>query len=162
MRKKYFKDSGVPPLRVGVQRRVRFAECDPMGVMWHGHYAGFLEDAREAMGAAYGISYTDFYSRNLILPIKIMQLDYLQPLYYKRVYTVYSILHWTEAARINTEYEIYDSDNKLATRGYTVQLLLNADGELLLELPEFYAAFCEKWKAGALPPVQKVGAECAF
>ena len=38
------------PLEKSVFRTVRFNEIDPMGIMWHGHYASFIEDARVALG----------------------------------------------------------------------------------------------------------------
>ena len=34
-----------PPLRVDVGRKVRFEEVDSMGIVWHGHYASYFEDA---------------------------------------------------------------------------------------------------------------------
>ena len=34
---------------------IRFSEVDSMGVVWHGHYVKYFEDAREAFGAKYGL-----------------------------------------------------------------------------------------------------------
>ncbi len=44
MRKPYFQPvpGGPPPLRMIVKRQVRFEEVDSMGIVWHGHYAGYL------------------------------------------------------------------------------------------------------------------------
>ena len=36
---------------------IRFSEVDIMKVVWHGSYPLYLEDAREAFGAQYGLSY---------------------------------------------------------------------------------------------------------
>ena len=38
---------------------VRFSEVDIMGVVWHGSYPLYLEDAREAWGHHYGLCYDD-------------------------------------------------------------------------------------------------------
>ena len=40
----------VPSLCVSAQRTVRFEEVDAVRFMWHGRYASWLEDGREAMG----------------------------------------------------------------------------------------------------------------
>lgn len=39
-----------PPLSAGATRLVRFNEADPLGIVWHGHYASYFEDARAAFG----------------------------------------------------------------------------------------------------------------
>ena len=45
-------------LSVEKQFEVRFSEVDMMNVVWHGAYPLYLEDAREAFGEKYGLSYT--------------------------------------------------------------------------------------------------------
>ncbi|NLY42279.1 MAG: hypothetical protein GX055_11765 [Desulfovibrionales bacterium] len=63
--------------------------------------------------------------------------------------TITAWLHWSESARINFAYTITNERQQIVTTGYTVQLFLNAQGELLMEQPAFFAAFCEQWKSGA-------------
>ena len=50
MRKNYFPSvkGCPPPLGIRVERKVRFEETDPLGIVWHGRYASFFEDARTA------------------------------------------------------------------------------------------------------------------
>ncbi len=64
--------------------------------------------------------------------------------------TIKGILHYSQASRINSEYIIRDSDNKVAATGFTVQMMLNPDYELFLTQPEYYKDFCDRWKAGNL------------
>ena len=47
---------------------VRFNEVDSMGVVWHGHYAVYFEDAREAFGAKYGLEYLMMYHKGFWSP----------------------------------------------------------------------------------------------
>ncbi len=61
---------------------VRFNEADPLGIVWHGHYVRYFEDAREDFGKVYGISYLDFYRNGLAVPIVTIQCDYKKPLRY--------------------------------------------------------------------------------
>ena len=70
MRKPYFprRVGDPPPLRILVQRRVRFEEVDPLGIVWHGRYPGYFEDARVALGSRYGIGYEDFIRHGVPVP----------------------------------------------------------------------------------------------
>jgi acyl-CoA thioester hydrolase len=150
MRKPYFpsRKDDPPPLGITVDRRVRFEETDPLGIVWHGRYASYFEDARSAAGEKYGIGYLDLHRNGIVAPIRIMHSDYHRPLRYPETFTIEGVFHWTEAARIDIEYIIRDKEGLLATTGYTVQIMLDVDGNLLLIPPLFYREFCEKWREG--------------
>lgn len=151
MIKPYFKtEPGPQPLRAGFERRVRFEECDMLGIMWHGRYAGYFEDAREALADKYGLTYKRLQEEGVITPIVSFHIDYVLPLAYRETYTVQAIMHWTEAARINIEYEITNAEGKLHTRGYSVQLLVDLKGQLLFAHTDYYADFLRRWQAGEL------------
>lgn len=152
MQRPYFsrKATDPEPLRAKVSRRVRFEETDPLGIVWHGRYPGYFEDARVALGERCGIGYLDFYNNGVSAPIKKMHLDYYRPLRLMENFTIEAILHWSDAMRVNYEFIIKDSEDIVATTGYTVQLLLNRDNDLLLVPPRFFEEFREKWKAGEL------------
>ena len=151
MRKPYFQPvpGSPPPLRMIVKRRVRFEEVDSMGIVWHGRYAGYFEDGRVALGHKYGISYSDFIRHRNPVPIRQINIEYIEPLFFEDDIEIEAILHWSEAARINFEYIIRKEGNN-ACAGYTVQLMLDENLELLLAAPPFYFDFMEKWKKGLL------------
>ena len=152
MHKPYFpiKDGLPSPLRAQCRRTVRFEEVDPLGIVWHGRYPSFFEDARMAVGNTYGIGYTVFYEQGVVTPIRQFHADYLAPLCFEQDITIEGILHYSESARINTEYIIRDSSGKITTRGYTVQMFLDLDGNILIEPPAFFTRFAERWKRGQL------------
>ena len=144
-------EPGAPaPLRVRVRRQVRFEEVDPLGIVWHGRYPGYFEDARVALGEKYGIGYLDFHRHQVVAPIKQMFIDYHLPLRFQDEFTIEGILHWSEAARINFEFVIRDREERVATSGYTVQLLLDLSGQVMLVPPPFFGEFRERWRAGVL------------
>ena len=139
-----------PPINLSLKRRVRFEEVDAVSFMWHGRYASWLEDGREAMGEAYGISYETFHAQNVIIPLKTFSLDFLSPLRYNVEYTVETSLLWNEAALLEYDYKIFDCDNKIMTKASTIQLMTTLQGEILLETPDFYQSFCKRWKQNEL------------
>ena len=152
MLKPYFpkREDEPLPLKVCVERTVRFEEVDALGIVWHGRYASYFEDARIALGKKYGIGYMDFYTHGVVAPIKIMHFDYHLPLQFQEKMTIKGILHWSDAARMNFEFTIRNGNGELATTGFTVQLMLDRNENILMIPPPFYEEFCNKWKSGVL------------
>ena len=152
MRKPYFdrREGATQPLRMLVQRRVRFEEVDPMNIVWHGRYPGYFEDARAALGTRYGVGYEDFIRHGVPAPIRKLQIDYLAPLAFRQEFSIEAILHWSDAARLDFEFLIRDAAGSLAATGCSVQLMLDTDGQLLLVPPPFVRAMRQLWQAGAL------------
>ncbi len=149
--KPYFKpQDGPPPLTVTVRRTVRLEEVDALGIVWHGRYAGYLEDGREEMGRLYGLSYLEFKAAGTVLPIRTLRVDYLSPLSYLENFRVECALHWHEAARLNMEYKIFNQAGRLVTRACSVQMMVDLAGNLLLEAPDFYRDFQKRWQEGRL------------
>jgi acyl-CoA thioester hydrolase len=152
MLKPYFKTQpdSPSPLRLQVERRVRFEEVDALGIVWHGRYASYMEDARSALGDNYGIGYLDLFRNGIIAPIKKMHIDYHIPLTYPEDFTIEGILHWSDAARINYEFIIRNSKGATVATGYSVQVMLDQQKNLYMVAPQFYQDFCRTWKAGEL------------
>lgn len=152
MSKPYFRPRPGQPeaLREKVSRVVRFEEVDPLGIVWHGRYPSFFEDARVALGDRFGIGYLDFYNVGIVTPIKKMHVDYHLPLSYGDPFTIEAILHWSEAARINFEFILRNEAGEVTTTGYTVQMMMDEEKNYLLAQPDFYREFCERWKAGEI------------
>lgn len=142
--------SGVEPLRVSISRTVRFEEVDAARIMWHGRYASWLEDGREAMGRRYGIGYLDFLEHGVFVPLKLFHLDFRLPMRYGQTYAVRTELLWNEAAVLEYTYCIEDADGRVTTTASTTQLMLGSDGGLLVEAPEFYKNFCARWRQGEI------------
>ena len=69
-------------LSAEVTVNIRFSDTDAMGVVWHGNYLRFLEDAREAFGNKYGLTYLDMYHNGYFTPIVKVDIDYKSPVYY--------------------------------------------------------------------------------
>lgn len=147
----YFRaGKGAPaPLRAELSRQVRFEEVDPLGIVWHGRYASYFEDARVALGDKYGIGYMDFLGNGVAAPIRTLHVDFFLPLRFREVFTIEGVLHWTEATRLNIEFILRNEARVVTTTGYSVQLMLDADRNVLLVHPPFYREFIDRWRGGA-------------
>ncbi len=146
---KIIKDSP-PVITVSATRTVRFEEVDPMGIVWHGCYASYFDDARKKLGDRYGFSYASLMKEGVKTPIKHFFVDYILPLTFDESFEVFTTLYWSDAVRLNLSYEIYNPDKQLACRGYTVQLFMDSNNELCFEFPDSVKYFRRRWQEGLI------------
>lgn len=130
-------------LSVEKQFEIRFSEVDMMNVVWHGSYPLYLEDAREAFGAKYGLSYHKYIQENIYAPIVKLSMDYKHPLIYGMKPVVRITYCPVEAAKIIFDYEIFDPENgTVFLTARSVQVFMDRDFKLFWDSPDFYV----EWK----------------
>lgn len=151
-RKSYFaRSEGDPaPVAYSLRHLVRFGEVDAMAIMWHGHYAALFEEASTELRRKCGLTYEAFYEERLRAPVVQFHVDYHLPLLLDERVTVTAALIWTEAARLNIEYEIRRDDDTIVATGYSVQLFANPEGEACFVIPPMLRRCREKWIRGGL------------
>ena len=127
---------------------IRFSEVDSMGVVWHGHYAIYFEDAREAFGAKYGLEYLMMYGKGYFEPIVELTFKYKRELIYGMKPEITITYRPCEAAKIIFDYEIRDpEDESLFASGHSVQVFMDANThQLVLTSPDFYEEWKQKWE----------------
>jgi len=121
---------------------VRFAECDPYGVVWHGHYVLYLEHAREALTGRFGFTAARALEMGYRVPITRMELRYRAPAKPDQTIQVTARLRAPSVARFVMDYEIRSETGNLLASAETEQVVVNAAGELLLTLPSGLRAMC--------------------
>jgi len=114
----------------------QFYDLDPMGVMWHGNYARFMEQARCDLLDSIGYNYDEMHASGYMWPIVDMQLKFIRPIRFAQVVIVASTLV-EYANRLKITYAIRDKNSaEILTKAHTVQVAVKADtGELMLESP---------------------------
>jgi acyl-CoA thioester hydrolase len=114
---------------------VRFAECDSYGVVWHGHYALYLEEVREEFTGRFGFTATKALSIGYKVPITRMEVRYRRAVRADTRIRVTARLRPPHVARLVLDYEVRDEEGELLASAETEQVVLNSEGELLLTLP---------------------------
>lgn len=126
-----------PPLKgQRIEIAVRFAECDAYRVVWHGHHALYLEQAREALTGRFGFTAARALDLGYRVPIIRMEIRYHRPIAADSKIRVTASLRPPQTARLVLDYEIRDESEKLLVEAQTEQVVVNREGELLLSLPE--------------------------
>lgn len=126
---------------------VRFSEVDMMKVVWHGAYPLYLEDAREAFGEKFGLTYQGYLDNQVYAPIVDMQIQYKYPLRHGVKARIDITYRPTEAAKIVFDYEIRDKEtNLLYCKARTVQVFMDMDYNLILLNPDFFESWKSRWQ----------------
>ena len=64
------------------QHRVRYRECDPMGVVYHAHYLDYFEAARTEALRGHGLTYKALEDGGVIMPVVELTVRYHRPARY--------------------------------------------------------------------------------
>jgi len=136
------------PVIARVSYRAHFSDVDAMAVVWHGHFARLFEQANEELCRRCGMTYADFHRHRVAAPIVQLHVDYFSPVRLGEQIEIAGKLIWSEAARMNIEYEIRKENGELAAAGYTVQMFVGEDGKPLLTGPELYDNCRKRWLTG--------------
>ncbi|GAA4018188.1 thioesterase family protein [Hymenobacter fastidiosus] len=108
------------------QIRVRYAETDQMGYVYHGNYAAFFEVARTEAFRHLGIRYKDLEADGVGMPVGEIRTRFRRPARYDDLLTVRLMLKQpAEGSRVLFEYEIYNEANELLTEGHTLMVFVS-------------------------------------
>ena len=86
--------------------QVRFSEVDSMGIVWHGAYPLYFEDAREEFGSLYHLEYLRMYEFGFYAPLVELTFNYKRPIKHRDIINVVITYKDTDAAKILFDYEI--------------------------------------------------------
>lgn len=95
--------------------RIRYAETDQMGVVYHGNYPAYLEEARTDSMRQFGLNYKDFESNGIMMPVLEMNFKFLSPAYYDDIITIKTIVRRLPEVRCYFDFEIYKEEKMIAT-----------------------------------------------
>ena len=105
--------------------RVRYAETDQMGVVYHGNYAQYFEMGRVEWLRNLGVSYKWMEENGVMLPVVSLEMNYKKPAHYDDVLRIKTILKSQNSVKIEFDYEIYNEQNQLLTTGYSMLVFVD-------------------------------------
>lgn len=110
------------PVFAEVETQVQFYDLDPMDIVWHGHYAKFLELARCALLDKIDYNYAQMKASGYAWPVIDMHIRYLQPMGFgERIKVRAELVEWEN--RLKLQYLITNVATGLRlTKASTVQV----------------------------------------
>ena len=127
-----------------VQLRVRYAETDKMGVVYHSNFFIWMEIGRVELMRSLGFDYKQMeLEDDCHLPVVDARCRYKSPAYYDEEIVVRTELRNLRGSLINFAYNILrQSDGEVLAEGETTHIVVNARMEKR-QLPERYRSAFE-------------------
>lgn len=117
--------------------KIQFYDLDPMGIVWHGNYAKYFEQARCELLAKIGYNYDEMNKSGYMWPIVGLQTKYIRSInFFQEIIVKATLVEYQNRLKIN--YLITDKNTgEHLTTGHTIQVAVKMDTkELCLETPE--------------------------
>lgn len=124
-----------------------FQDADPMGVVYHGNYFRFFEEARRVLLDKIGYNYREMQASGYMWPIIDTRVKYIKPIPFDLTVRVEAKLtEWEN--RLKVDYVIYDSQSgQRLTKGYTMQVAVNIETqEMCFVSPKAFTERLENWR----------------
>ena len=116
--------------------RVRYAETDQMGVVYHGNFFPYFESSRAESIRQLGFTYADLEKMGVIMPIIEVQCKYLRPAKYDNLLTVKTILRELPVHhKIEFHHEVLNEENELLAVAKIIIYFMEANGMKRTTMP---------------------------
>ena len=119
-----------------VKIKVRYCETDQMGLVHHGSYINYFEEARITWISNLGFSYSEMEKSGIILPVSKLNVSYLRPAYFDDDLVVNVELAELPTSRLIFNYTIKNKDEVVVT-GTTVLAFLNKVNKKPVRCPDY-------------------------
>jgi acyl-CoA thioester hydrolase len=110
-------------MKGSLEIRVRYCECDPMGVVHHTVYPVWFEMGRTELLRATGRTYRDMEEAGVFLAVVRMQVAYRRPARYDDLLRLETTLCDAGHVKIEHAYELYRGEELLCTGTTTLACL---------------------------------------
>ena len=122
-----FPHSSLLRVQGSIDIRVRYCECDPMGVVHHTVYPVWFEMGRTELLRSTGRTYRDMEAQNMLLAVVKLEVVYKQPARYDEVVQLRTTLARVGAVKVEHTYEIW-RDDVLLVAGATTLACIDRNG----------------------------------
>ena len=119
-----------------MQIKVRYCETDQMGLVHHGSYVNYFEEARISWISNLGFSYSEMEKSGIILPVSKLNINYLRPAYFENDLVVNVELAELPTSRLIFNYSITNKGEVVVT-GTTVLAFLNKETKKPVRCPDY-------------------------
>lgn len=107
--------------------RVRYAETDQMGVVYHSNYFQYYEVARAESIRQLGFTYADMEKMGVIMPVVEVQSRFLRPALYDDMLTIKTILKELPLHhKVEFHHEVYNEKEELLATGKIILYFMEA------------------------------------
>ncbi|MFN4082926.1 MAG: acyl-CoA thioesterase [Bacteroidia bacterium] len=102
------------------QIRVRYAETDQMGVVYHGNFATYFEVARVEALRQLGLTYKGFEEKGIIMPVLKLTVNFNKPAKYDDLLTIETTIEKLPLVKMTFYFKVFNEKNDLLCTGETI------------------------------------------
>jgi len=114
---------------VEIALRVRYAETDQMGIVYHSHYAVWFEIGRTEFCRAAGMPYRQLEESGLRIPVTGLECKYRRPARYDDDLRVRTSLSELSPRGLTFRYDVLDREGRRMADGSTRHIFADAQGK---------------------------------
>ncbi|MCK4509583.1 MAG: acyl-CoA thioesterase [Desulfuromonadales bacterium] len=126
-------------LKAEIQLKIPFQDVDVMGIVWHGNYLRYFEEARAELLDKVDYGYFQMKESGYAWPIVDARVKYIKPLHLQQIVQVKARLVEYEC-QLKIEYEVFDVETgERTTKGYTKQVAVDMESnEMCFVTPKVF------------------------
>ena len=122
---------------------------DHAGVLWHGHYLNWLEEARLDALSKVGIRYIDLIKEGYEMPVVSIDIKYKSPIFHGEEILIESEFIINESPRIKINSNFIGRNNIIMTSSSIDLVLINKETfSIVRKRPKFLLEALKKLKSG--------------
>ena len=119
------------------QHRVRYRECDPMGVVYHTHYLDYFEAGRTEALRDLGLPYRSLEAEGIIMPVVEANVRYRGPARYDDLIVVEVTFEDVPSVRVPIDYTVRrEGEEEILVTGHTTLCFMDADRRRPIAAPD--------------------------
>jgi acyl-CoA thioester hydrolase len=118
------------------QIRVRYGETDQMGVVYHGNYALYFEQARTEALRQIDVTYKSLEAFGVMMPVISIHVDFKRSAKYDDLLTIRTTMKELPTARITLDYEVLNEAGTLLATGNTSLVFMDVKTNRPTRCPE--------------------------
>jgi len=117
--------------------RVRYAETDQMGFVYHGNYIPYVEMGRLEWLRALDLSYKEMEENGIMLPVYALNFRYIKSAFYDDELQVVTTLKSLPTTRIEFYYEIFNPKGELISTAETTLIFVSMKTKRPMRCPDY-------------------------
>jgi acyl-CoA thioester hydrolase len=120
------------------RHRVRYRECDRMGLVYHTHFIDHFEAARTELIRSRGLSYKQIEDSGILIQVVEIKVRYSKPAYYDDLLLVETTLIEQPTTRLELLNEIRrEGESEVLVRGHITLCFVDRDRNRPVRAPAF-------------------------
>ena len=122
---------------------------DHAGVLWHGYYLNWLEEARIDALSKVGLKYVDLIKEGYEMPVVSIEIKYKSPIFHGEVIFIQSRFLINKSPRINIKSDFIGRQNTIKTSSSIDLVLINKENfSIVRKKPKFLLEALKNLKNG--------------